>query len=273
MIARPDRSRSLVALAPSTSSLARRAGPRRSWPTGRRALRALVGRRPLATGRLRRMPTSLVTGGAGFLGSHLCDRLLAEGHRVLCVDNLDTGTLENIEHIRDPAFLLPPARHDRAPRDRRAGGLRLPPGVAGEPDRLPAAAAAHAEGRLLRHPQRPRPGQAPPGALPAGLHQRGLRRPAGAPPERGLLGPRQPDRPAGRVRRGQALRRGPHDGLPPPAGRGHAHRPHLQHLRAADAPPRRARDPDLHAPGARATSRSRCSARASRRARSATSRT
>jgi dTDP-glucose 4,6-dehydratase len=50
------------------------------------------------------MPTSLVTGGAGFLGSHLCDRLLAEGHRVVCVDNLDTGTLENIEHIRDPRF-------------------------------------------------------------------------------------------------------------------------------------------------------------------------
>lgn len=40
------------------------------------------------------MPTSLITGGAGFLGSHLCDRLLAEGHRVLCVDNLDTGTLD-----------------------------------------------------------------------------------------------------------------------------------------------------------------------------------
>ena len=50
------------------------------------------------------MSTSVVTGGAGFLGSHLCDRLLAEGHRVVCVDNLDTGTLENIEHIRDPAF-------------------------------------------------------------------------------------------------------------------------------------------------------------------------
>ena len=50
------------------------------------------------------MTTSLVTGGAGFLGSHLCDRLLAEGHRVICVDNLDTGTLENIEHIREPAF-------------------------------------------------------------------------------------------------------------------------------------------------------------------------
>lgn len=51
-----------------------------------------------------RVPTSVVTGGAGFLGSHLCDRLLAEGHRVVCVDNLDTGTLENIEHIRDARF-------------------------------------------------------------------------------------------------------------------------------------------------------------------------
>jgi len=43
----------------------------------------------------------LVTGGAGFLGSHLCDRLLAEGHRVLCVDNLLTGNLDNIEHLRE----------------------------------------------------------------------------------------------------------------------------------------------------------------------------
>ncbi len=50
------------------------------------------------------MPTSVVTGGAGFLGSHLCDRLLAEGHRVICVDNLETGSLENIAHIRDAGF-------------------------------------------------------------------------------------------------------------------------------------------------------------------------
>jgi len=50
------------------------------------------------------MPTYVVTGGAGFLGSHLCDRLLADGNRVICVDNLDTGTLENIAHIRRTEF-------------------------------------------------------------------------------------------------------------------------------------------------------------------------
>jgi dTDP-glucose 4,6-dehydratase len=52
------------------------------------------------------MPTSLVTGGAGFLGSHLCDALLAGGHRVICVDNVETGSLANIEHIRAPEFVF-----------------------------------------------------------------------------------------------------------------------------------------------------------------------
>jgi dTDP-glucose 4,6-dehydratase len=51
------------------------------------------------------MPTCLVTGGAGFLGSHLCEELLSRGHRVICVDNLETGSLMNIEHIRDPQFV------------------------------------------------------------------------------------------------------------------------------------------------------------------------
>ena len=50
------------------------------------------------------MATCLVTGGAGFLGSHLCDELLRRGHRVVCVDNLETGSLKNIEHIRSPDF-------------------------------------------------------------------------------------------------------------------------------------------------------------------------
>ena len=50
------------------------------------------------------MTRSVVTGGAGFLGSHLCERLLTEGHEVICLDNLDTGSLQNIEHLRDEAF-------------------------------------------------------------------------------------------------------------------------------------------------------------------------
>ncbi|MBB4661490.1 UDP-glucuronic acid decarboxylase family protein [Conexibacter arvalis] len=51
------------------------------------------------------MATCLVTGGAGFLGSHLCDELLRRGHRVICVDNLETGSLKNIHHIRVPEFV------------------------------------------------------------------------------------------------------------------------------------------------------------------------
>ncbi len=47
------------------------------------------------------MTRALVTGGAGFIGSHLCDRLIAEGWEVLCVDNLLTGRKENIEHLLD----------------------------------------------------------------------------------------------------------------------------------------------------------------------------
>lgn len=54
---------------------------------------------------------SLVTGGAGFLGSHLCEQLLARGHEVICVDNFFTGTRRNIEHLLGhPRFEL--MRHD-----------------------------------------------------------------------------------------------------------------------------------------------------------------
>jgi dTDP-glucose 4,6-dehydratase len=52
------------------------------------------------------MSTAVVTGGAGFLGSHLCEYLLARGHSVVCVDNLATATLQNIEHIRGDDFVF-----------------------------------------------------------------------------------------------------------------------------------------------------------------------
>ncbi len=53
------------------------------------------------------MLRTLITGGAGFLGSHLCDRLIAEGHDVICMDNFITGTPNNVAHlIGNPHFHL-----------------------------------------------------------------------------------------------------------------------------------------------------------------------
>src|SRR5262245_29101565 len=57
------------------------------------------------------MKRILVTGGAGFLGSHLCERLLAASHEVICLDNFFTGRRQNVEHLLgDPNFEL--VRHD-----------------------------------------------------------------------------------------------------------------------------------------------------------------
>ena len=56
------------------------------------------------------MTTSVVTGGAGFLGSHLCEQLLSNGQRVICIDNLETASLENIDHMRGDNFVF--VHHD-----------------------------------------------------------------------------------------------------------------------------------------------------------------
>jgi dTDP-glucose 4,6-dehydratase len=56
------------------------------------------------------MATCLISGGAGFLGSHMSDYLLERGNRVICVDNLDTGSLKNIHHIRSDEFTF--LQHD-----------------------------------------------------------------------------------------------------------------------------------------------------------------
>ncbi len=50
------------------------------------------------------MKRTLITGGAGFLGSHLCDFFLDKGHEVICMDNLLTGDIKNIEHIETSKF-------------------------------------------------------------------------------------------------------------------------------------------------------------------------
>jgi dTDP-glucose 4,6-dehydratase len=56
------------------------------------------------------MATAVVTGGAGFLGSHLCEYLLGKGFRVICIDNLESGSLENLEHLRGDDFVF--CNHD-----------------------------------------------------------------------------------------------------------------------------------------------------------------
>jgi UDP-glucuronate decarboxylase len=51
------------------------------------------------------MKKIIVTGGAGFLGSHLCDSLINQGHSVICLDNLYSGSLKNISHLKEhPSF-------------------------------------------------------------------------------------------------------------------------------------------------------------------------
>ena len=122
------------------------------------------------------MPTCVVTGGAGFLGSHLCEELLRRGHRVICVDSLETGSLANIEHIRsadfvhrnldiiEPYFIEEPVDfvyHLASPAS-PIDYLRLP---------------LHTLKVGSYEPPHARAGQDAPGSVPHGLHERGARRP------------------------------------------------------------------------------------------------
>ena len=143
------------------------------------------------------MATSVVTGGAGFLGSHLCDHLLEHGHRVICVDNLETGSLENIAHQRDDAFsfiyqdVIEPIRMDEP------SGLVFHLAALASPVDYLRAPLASRQSRLLRHAQRARARQAQAREVPDLLDERGLRGPGGASAARDLLGNVNPIGPRG----------------------------------------------------------------------------
>ena len=176
----------------------------------------------------------LVTGGAGFLGSHLCERLLERGDDVVCVDNFFTGTKRNIVHLLgDKRFEL--MRHD----------VTFPLYV--EVDEIYNLACPASPIHYQHDPVQTTKTSVH-GAInmlglakraaredPPGLDVGGLWRPRRASAARGILGPRQPDRPALLLRRGQALRRDAVLRLLAPAPAAHQGGAHLQHLRAAHA--------------------------------------
>jgi NAD(P)-dependent dehydrogenase (short-subunit alcohol dehydrogenase family) len=148
----------------------------------------------------------LVTGGAGFLGSHLCERLLEAGHDVLCVDNYFTGTKANVAGLpRQSALRTDASRRDLPAlrRGRRDLQSRLP-GVA---DPLPARPGADDQDQRARRDQHAGAGQAGAGQDLPGLDQRGLRRPDRAPAGRELSRQRQSARPAPATTRASAAPR------------------------------------------------------------------
>ena len=143
---------------------------------------------------------SVVTGGAGFLGSHLCDALLQRGDEVICLDNLITGATDNVAHllgnrkfrfvhhdVTEYIFIDGPVDnvlHFASPAS-PIDYLKLPIQTlkVGSLGTHKALGLAKAKGR----------------AVPAGEHLRGLRRPAGPSAAGDVLGPRQPDRLSRRV--------------------------------------------------------------------------
>src|SRR6202022_61365 len=146
------------------------------------------------------MARALITGGAGFLGSHLCELFLARGHEVICMDNFITGSPANIQHLfgRDGFSFV---RYDVTNYIHCEGPLDYV---------LHFASPASPIDYLEKPIQTLKVGS-------LGTHKTldvgGIRRPARASTEGRLLGQRQSGRSARRVRRGEEIRRGDDDGL------------------------------------------------------------
>ncbi len=183
------------------------------------------------------MPTSLVTGGAGFLGSHLCDALLANGHRVICVDNLETGSLNNIAHLRgdefvhlnvdiiEPYFVDQPldfVYHFASPAS-PIDYLRIPLHTL----KVGSYGTHHTLGLAKRHRAR---------FLTASTSEV-YGDPQVHPQPESYWGHVNPIGPRGVYDEAKRFSEALDDGLPPPAGGRYGDRADLQHLRSADARP------------------------------------
>ena len=170
----------------------------------------------------------LITGGAGFLGSHLCDLLIGKEHQIVCMDNLITSRMENISHLMG---------HERfsfvkynvwrlfacgwAPGRCHALCIpRKPAGLSRSPDR-------HAQSRCARHAQSLRSCQGKRLPVSSCQHLGGIRRSIGEPATGILLGKCQPDEPTRGIRRSETLCGSHDDGLSSVPRAGHQDRSHF----------------------------------------------
>ncbi len=159
---------------------------------------------------------AVVTGGAGFIGSHVCRALLARGWDVVVLDNLLTGRLENVEALLpERAFSFEECDVTEYVQVEGRVDAVLHLASPASPQDYLATSDQDPEGRFARHAQRARIGQGQRRAVPARVDERGVRRSGGAPAAGVVLGQREPGRAARRVRRGEALLRGDDARVPP----------------------------------------------------------
>ena len=156
----------------------------------------------------------VVTGGAGFLGSHLCEALIARGDKVVCLDDLSTGHTDNIMHLIDRPYFefFETDVSVEIKVDEPVDVVAHFASAASPPDYMRLQLETLAVGsrgtenglRLARVQQ---------GQVHPGVHERSVRRSSRSSPSRGLLGKREPNRAAQRVRRGEAIWRGANAGI------------------------------------------------------------